>query len=266
MSDCITACEVLHRFENLKLVTLQRLIGDRRVLVIAPHPDDESLGCGGLIAACCAHGRPPAVAIVTDGSGSHPRSALYPPARLRAVREQEALTALKILGLPAEYVQFLRLRDTLAPHEGAEFERAVADLVRLAKLHGCTVVAAPWIHDPHCDHVAAQKMARRLCKDAGLCLLSYPVWGWTLAADTVLPAEPIAGWRLDIASYLPTKRRAIMAHVSQIGGLVPDDPAGFLLPTNLLQVFDRPFEVYLTDPKSTPSLHASHRRLAEQPS
>src|SRR5690606_16204888 len=47
----------------------------RRITVIAPHPDDESLGCGGLIAALAADGRAVQVVFVTDGAGSHPNSA-----------------------------------------------------------------------------------------------------------------------------------------------------------------------------------------------
>jgi LmbE family N-acetylglucosaminyl deacetylase len=245
---CITASEARHRFETLKLVGLDRLLGDDRVLVIAPHPDDESLGCGGLIAECCAQGRWPVVVVVTDGSGSHPHSRKFPPARLRAVREAETRAAMAILGLPPERLHFLGLADTAAPHEGPGFDKAVADLVAIAAANQCRVVAAPWIHDPHCDHVAAQKMARRVCAVAGLRLLSYPVWGWTMAEDTILPGSPIAGWRLDIAPYLVTKCRAIAAHASQYGGLITDDPSGFRLPPDLLRMFERPFEVFLSDP------------------
>ena len=248
LSDGVTASQVLHRFECLKLVNLDRLLGADRVLVIAPHPDDESLGCGGLIAECCAQGRPPAVVIATDGTGSHPHSQLYPPARLRQVREQEARTALQLLGLPMDHLHFLGLRDTEAPHDGPAFVQAVRDIIRIARRHGCGVIAAPWIHDPHCDHVAAQKMARRACDLAGLRLLSYPVWGWTMAQDTILPASPIAGWRLDIAPHLAAKRRAIAAHQSQYGDLISDDPTGFRLPPALLRTFDRPFEVFLGEP------------------
>ena len=58
---------------------LDEITGNRCALILAPHPDDESLGCGGLIAEACARGRPPAVIIVSDGTGSHPLSREYPP-------------------------------------------------------------------------------------------------------------------------------------------------------------------------------------------
>ena len=76
-------------------------------------------------------------------------------------------------------------------------------------------------------------------------LVSYPVWGWTLPPATEIDELPRAGWRLDIARHLPTKRRAIGAHRSQYGGLITDDPTGFELPPNLLSVFDCPFETFL---------------------
>jgi LmbE family N-acetylglucosaminyl deacetylase len=57
---------------------------------------------------------------------------------------------------------------------------------------------------------------------------------------------PSTGWRLDIAHHVPAKRRAIRAHRSQYGGLITDDPAGFQLPPNMLSVFDRPFEFFLS--------------------
>ena len=76
-------------------------------------------------------------------------------------------------------------------------------------------------------------------------LVSYPVWGWTLPPATEIDEPPRAGWRLDIARHLPTKRQAIGAHRSQYGWMITDDPTGFQLPPNLLTVFDHPYEKFL---------------------
>jgi LmbE family N-acetylglucosaminyl deacetylase len=91
-----------------------------RALILAPHPDDESLGCGGLIAAACEAGQPPIVVILTDGAGSHPHSRRFPPDILRATREAETLAALACLGLAANRAVFLRTHDTRAPSSGPE--------------------------------------------------------------------------------------------------------------------------------------------------
>ena len=74
--------------------------------------------------------------------------------------------------------------------------------------------------------------------------LSYPVWGWTLPAGHALPEIP-HGFRLDIHCDLAAKTKAIMAHQSQYGGLITDDPTGFTLPADLLRVFERPYETFL---------------------
>ena len=67
-------------------------------LVIAPHPDDESLGCGGTIALLRQRGYSVHVLFVSDGTMSHPNSPAYPAERLRKVREAEALDALEVPG------------------------------------------------------------------------------------------------------------------------------------------------------------------------
>jgi len=230
----------------LPLGDLDSIVGAGTVLILAPHADDESLGCGGLIAECCARGRPPVVLILTDGVGSHPNSRAYPPDRLRATREAEARRAVASLGLAADRIGFLALPDTAAPHDGPPFERAVATVSAHARAAGCTAIAASWRYDPHCDHLAAHCIAAAVAQATGMRHIAYPVWGWTLPPDEIVDGD-IRGFRLDVARHLPAKRRAIAAHRSQIGGLITDDPSGFQLPAHLLSIFDDAHEVFLAE-------------------
>jgi LmbE family N-acetylglucosaminyl deacetylase len=243
----MTVEAVLQAMRALPIRDLGEIIGAGTVLILAPHPDDESLGCGGLIAACCAAGRPAFVLVLTDGAGSHPHSLRYPPARLRKTREQEARDAVMALGLPPDRIAFLGLPDTAAPHDGAAFERAVDAIMGLAERLHCSAIAAPWQHDPHCDHLAAHRMAVEAATRLRLRHIAYPVWGWTLPVDDTLDTV-VAGGRLDIERHLPAKRRAIAAHASQHGKVVTDDPSGFTLPPGFLAVFDAPYEVFLDIP------------------
>jgi len=209
----------------LPVADLDAIIGSGTCLVLAPHPDDESLGCGGLIATCVSAGRAPLVAILTDGAGSHSGSRAYPP---------------------AHRLVFLEQPDTAAPHEGPAFDAVVVRLLDLVRQEPrCTAVAAPWRHDPHCDHEAAAKAAAEVAKAAGIRSVAYPVWGWTVPAGTALPGAPGLGWRLDISAFLPDKRRAIQAHRSQFGSLITDDPNAFSLPADLLSIFGSPYETFI---------------------
>src|ERR1700688_4259111 len=117
----VTAGDCHRAWRELPEGTLNDIIGDGTCLILAPHPDDESLGCGGLIAACVAARRAPLVVILTDGAGSHPRSRAYPPARLRTLRANEATAAMAHLGLPPERLVLLEEPDGSAPHDGPRF-------------------------------------------------------------------------------------------------------------------------------------------------
>lgn len=240
----IPAGDVLRAMEALPFGSLADIAQGGPVLVLAPHADDESLGCGGLIAASCRAGNPPVVLVLTDGTGSHPGSLAFPAARLAQVRQEEAREAVRLLGLPSDRICFAGQRDTAAPVAGPAFDLAIEDVSELCRASGIGTLLAPWRHDPHCDHEAADLLARAVAGRLGLRHLSYPVWGWTLPADHPLPALP-SGLRLDISGDLAVKKQAIMAHRSQHGGLITDDPDGFTLPKQLLQVFERPYEAFL---------------------
>jgi len=77
--------------------------------------------------------------------------------------------------------------------------------------------------------------------------LSYPVWGWLLPPEQDIPVEQVAGWKLPISAHLRAKHSAVAAHASQYSNLIDDSPNGFRLPPELLAVFERPYEVFLSN-------------------
>ncbi len=238
------AAEVVAAWRRLPLADLAAITGLRPLLVLAPHPDDETLGCGGLIAEACARGEDVRVVILTDGAGSHPASKAFPPARLAALRQAEARAAAAALGLSEDRITFLDLRDGAAPREGPSFDALAARVAALMTRFGVGTICATWGHDPHPDHLAAHLIAAAAARRAAARHLAYPIWGWALPAATRLPDPALRGARLDISRNLPAKRRAIAAHGSQIGGAITDDPAS-RVPEKLLANFREPFEVFL---------------------
>ena len=241
----IHVSEALDAMENLPLVTLDEL-DMSGLVVVAPHPDDESLGCGGLIASARAAGIDVRIVIVSDGTGSHPNSQEYPHDRLRELRESEALAAVAELGIAADAVEFLRLPDRAVPSVGPEAEAAIQAIKAAADACNASHIAVTWQHDPHRDHRATFALTAAAAHQRGnVRLLAYPIWGFTLPPDDMLDDTAPRGFRFDMEEHLPAKRHAIAAHRSQISRLISDDPHGFMLSPADLARFNRPFEIYL---------------------
>ena len=219
-----------------------------RTVVVAPHPDDESLACGGLLALLARQGAEAHVVVMTDGAASHPGSAAFPPDRLAGLREVEAREALRRLG-HGERIAFLGLPDGNVPAPGTEaFARAVVALRETLEALAPETVVLPWRHDPHPDHQAVWRIA-----DAALApmaspvrRLEVPIWAWHRGDAPAL--DPASAWRLDVASVLVDKAAAVAAHASQTTGLVRDSPDGFTLTPDLLVPFERGWEVYIDVP------------------
>ncbi|TJV82375.1 MAG: PIG-L family deacetylase, partial [Mesorhizobium sp.] len=104
-------------------------IGDwsASAVIVAPHPDDETLGCGGVAAKKIASGAQVRFVFVTDGAASHRH--LMHPETLRATREAEAIEAVHRLGASSESVTFLRLPDGAANHHVHEITDAVVSML-----------------------------------------------------------------------------------------------------------------------------------------
>lgn len=220
-------------------------------VVVAPHPDDEALGCGGLLALLRQAGLPVAAVLVSDGTMSHPRSQLFSLAARQAVREAEFRHALTLLGFDANEPLLLGLPDSRVPSSGAEtgFTTAVTALQQFLQQQAAATVLVPWRRDPHPDHRATSQLVAAAL--AGMPQpprrLEYVVWAWERAAPDDLPtaSDGVQGFRLDIATGLPQKLRAIAAHRSQVApGVFMDDAEGFLLSAEMLAHFETPYEVF----------------------
>lgn len=213
-------------------------------LILAPHPDDETLGCGGVIARKVAAGTPVTVAILTDGR-NQPGSPQWTVEETVAARAAEASDALSRLGLAPESVRWAGFVDgTLAEHED-QVAKTVDALV--AELRPDEVYATgAW--EPHPDHAALGRAARRCVRSARL--YEYPVWLWegTPLEPGVRPGTVLGGMgrllvpgravRIRTDEYRSVKQHAIAAYHSQLDSLPP----------GLLAQADREVEVFAVPP------------------
>ncbi len=149
------------------------LEGYARVVVLAAHPDDESLGAGGLTNTAVASGLDVVIVCATDGEHSHPDSPTLTPAELAQIRAREGRAAATALGVTD--VRRLELSDgDLGNHEDLLTTR----LVELVGDGRGTLIVAPWRRDGHPDHEAAGRAAATAARRTGADLWEYPVWFW----------------------------------------------------------------------------------------
>ncbi|KAB0682929.1 PIG-L deacetylase family protein [Aureimonas leprariae] len=219
-----------------------------RILVVAPHQDDESLGCGGLIATLAPLGRRFHTVFVTDGGASHRNSASWPRERLAAAREAEAAEALRRLGIGDHPRSFFRLPDAAMPAAGtAEHGKALRAFVDIVRGFRPDLVLLPWRRDPHCDHRDAFALASGAlaATDMPAATLEYAIWLDELGSPEDRP-QPDEAERVDfdVAAVLPAKRAAVAAHLSQTGDLIHDDPDGFHLTPATIERLAGPVEAY----------------------
>jgi LmbE family N-acetylglucosaminyl deacetylase len=225
---------------------LRTLTLGKPILVIAPHPDDEVLGCGGLLAACAAAGIRTHVAFLTDGSLSHPGSASWSQKRIAAQRAAEALRAAQILGLSHRDLTFLNKRDGRLLFERAQMIRAGGQLSRLVRRLNVRTIFVTWRHDPHPDHVAAALIAAHVRRAAPhLRVFHYPIWAHLLPHDVSIADGPWRPIRFDVSRWLNVKRRALTAYRTQTSTLIADAPITLRLQREQLDALMTRNEIFL---------------------
>jgi LmbE family N-acetylglucosaminyl deacetylase len=240
----------LHNSSTLPWLSLGTL-SPGPVLVVAPHPDDETLGCGGAIAQLHQLGYPVLVLVISDGTASHPRSRKYPPPRLRALRQTETREALSCLGVSSTAVKFLDLPDgDLATLETSVLQQGITQCCLYLESLAPQTIFLPLRSDPHPDHRATWHLLHTalLKTQQSPRRIEYPIWDWDPAQHSnPSQTRSLSAWRLDIQAVLALKQRAIAAYRSQTTHLIDDDPQGFRLTPEMLSHFTRPWEVYLEE-------------------
>lgn len=233
---------IVSRAELSPAVGIDVLAGDGDVLVLAPHPDDETLGCGAAIAAAVEAGRRVHVVVVTDGAASHPDSRSHPPARLAALRAGEVATAVRRLTGGASEPILLGYPDQGAP-DRPEAHAEIAD--RLApQMRGLGAIWSAWEGDPHPDHQRTWTLARFLSAlSPSARLLAYPVWGRVQGEAEAPLDRPLL--RFAAAPWRAIKANALDAHRSQTTRMISDDPAGFMLEPCLARHFVEHDEIFI---------------------
>jgi LmbE family N-acetylglucosaminyl deacetylase len=208
-------------------------------VIIAPHQDDETLACGGVIARKRNEGLPVHVIFITDGSASHPGHARLDPPAITALRREEAMNAMACLGVERTAVHFLNEPDGTLKTISAERREAL--VLRLAYLLRAIVpgeVFLPCNPDGSSEHDAAFGFSMDAMIRANLQpeIWQYPVWSWW--NPVLLLRRWIASKdcrRLPLEDFRQAKQQAIGCYQSQIVPLAPDTIAA--LPTDLVDIF-----------------------------
>lgn len=150
----------------------------RSAIVFSPHPDDETLSCGGTIIKKKKAGADVKVFFMTDGSKSHPN--LSSPQELAQIRANEARNACGLLGLAASDVFFLNYRDGELDQN---LDSATDDVLHILQVHQPEELFIPYCNEPKLwslDHLSTNRVVRKALKlwKKKVAVYEYPTWLW----------------------------------------------------------------------------------------
>jgi N-acetylglucosamine malate deacetylase 1 len=164
------------------------------VLVLAAHPDDEALGCGGAVLTHRAAGDRVGVVFVTSGEGGLDT---YPVDEARRIREAEATAAAAVLGFAS--VEFMRRPDGSLADDPSALASVVAPL-----LDSVDLVYAPHPDEDHADHAA---LGRAIAETADRAeAFGYEIWTPVARPDRTV----------DISAVMERKLEAVRCYRCQL--------------------------------------------------
>jgi LmbE family N-acetylglucosaminyl deacetylase len=204
---------------------------DLPILLLAPHPDDETLAVGGLIASQRGRGIDVRVVAVTDGENAYKGAS-----GLGSIRRREQEKALERLGVrPNNITRFEFVDSDVASGENQLLSRL------LPLVSSDTHLIAPWKHDFHPDHEVCGRIAEQIARQTKARLTSYFFWTWHCGTKERIKDLDLVRFPLNRSS-IQAKSEALLCHRSQL-----EHPSGEpILPSNFLQPARRSYEVFQT--------------------
>lgn len=233
---------VLRACASARSVELDALAPPGGLMIVSPHPDDETLGCGQALAAAAKAGRDIVVILLTDGEASRSDCDEVERNRLVALRRDELQDALSILA-PGRRIRVQRMQlpdGCSAPCmlDTGRFE----NMLDMARAMDCASIWSTWRGDQHCDHRTAATIGRRLAERLEIPFWSFPVWGRF--------GERAVGGDPRLFDHEPTahrKRHAIQCYASQIDGEPLAHPDDFIMPPELVEHFAEHPEIFFRE-------------------
>ena len=232
-------CEHLMKY---LMVELDEKDLERSAIVFSPHPDDETLGCGGTVIKKIRAGAEVKIVFMTDGRKSHRH--LISENELKSIRSTEALAASRMLGVKANEVIFLDFEDgELSKNQNYAMHK-VMEILLSQQPEGIFI---PSCKEPSLwsgDHLVTNRIvtsALRMCgRKADI--YEYPIWFWYhwpwasmpihnrrefltfLKNSFVLPSSLLREFRCSvyIGDVLELKRAVLDQYKSQMTRLIPD--------------------------------------------
>lgn len=197
----------------VKSVRLEDVVpSGRRLVVVAPHPDDEILACGALIALQVQAAQEVLVVYVTDGEASHGRQGAAARRTLSQARQLESRQGLAVLGAGKEAALRLGVPDGDVNGHGTQLWSQLLQVLRPDD-----VVVTTWSHDGHPDHEACSRATQSACALVGCDVIEAPVWmwHWSLPNDERVPFGSLVGLPVP-PQVAQAKHDALLCHESQL--------------------------------------------------
>lgn len=167
-----------HFVVTVRPIAIQAPFG-KSLLVVAPHQDDETIGCGGVLALQVRHGAAAQIVLVHDGADDHAALGLARDT-LRDLRNAESRRAASVLGIEPVFLDH--------PDLVAAQELAIRQLREIIRSKRIDVICTPWLLDAHADHLQTNRILARALADIPwkVRVLCYEVWGLCLPNVAVI--------------------------------------------------------------------------------
>ena len=206
------------------------ILPEAEVLVVSPHPDDETLGAGGLIHTAATRAHRVSLLSVTDGESAYPDWE-----GLNEIRRCEINRALSVLSpSPLNHKQ-LEIPDGQVSSHRSRLYQAIDEMASPT-----TLLVAPYELDGHPDHEVTGNVCLEIARRRHLVIWRYPIWAWHHSSPEELGGQRWGRFWLD-SETRRVKDLAIDCFESQLrpSALEP------IIPCHILPYFARAYEAFL---------------------